>query len=78
MLEDTSAAEQLLRDSSVDYTIIDASRLSNGPATENAAIVPDSAPLQLGNSISRADVAGWLLKEAANGGHRRRGLAIAG
>ena len=77
MIKDKTAAEQLLRDSDVDYTIVHASRLANGPTTTDVSAVPDSAPLKLGNSISRADVAAWLIEAAVHGGYSRSAVAIA-
>ena len=67
-VRDKAAAEELLRASDLDWTVVHAVRLTNGPATGTAKAVPDSATLKLGNSISRADVASWML--AAATGHQ--------
>ena len=76
MMKDKSAAEQLLRDSALDYTIVYATRLGTGPAAAAVRVVSDRAQLTLANGISRTDVAAWLLDAAVNGGYSRASVAI--
>lgn len=78
MIKDKVAGEALLRASDLNWTIAHALRLSDGPATAAARILPDTATLRLGESISRADVAAWLLAAAGNEHTAaRRAVAIA-
>ena len=76
VVKDKSAGEQLLRESGLDYTIVHSTRLTNGAASGSAAIVADGQKLRLGNSISRADVAAWLLGALDDPTYTRRDLAI--
>ena len=78
VVKDKTAAEDLLRSSDLDWTIVHAVRLTNGPATGNVRVVPDRATLQMGDSIARADVAAWLLTAAADELTSHRAIAIAG
>ena len=78
VVKDKTAAEDLLRSSDLDWTIIHAVRLTNGPATGSVRVVPDGATLQMGDSIARADVAAWLLTAAADELTSHRAIAIAG
>jgi uncharacterized protein YbjT (DUF2867 family) len=75
VIKDKSAAEDLLRDSDLDWTVVHAVRLSNGPATGSAKVLPDTARLHVSSSISRADVA-TLLIDAATGPSVRGAIAI--
>jgi uncharacterized protein YbjT (DUF2867 family) len=78
LVKDKTAAEDLLRSSDLDWTIVHAVRLTNGPATGSARVVPGRATLKMGDSIARADVAAWLLTAAADESASRRAIAIAG
>ena len=78
LVKDKTAAEDLLRSSNLDWTIVHAVRLTNGPATGGARVVPGRATLKMGDSIARSDVAAWLLAEAADESASRRAIAIAG
>ena len=75
IIKDKSRAEQLLRDSTADFTILYATRLNNGPK-HSVAVVPDSVKLKLGNSVSRADVAASLLDAAVGGVPSRGSITI--
>jgi uncharacterized protein YbjT (DUF2867 family) len=77
IVRDKTTAEQLLRDSDLDVTIVHAVRLTNGPATGHANALPDAATLRLSDSISRADAAAWLLAAAADRSAHRPEVAIA-
>jgi uncharacterized protein YbjT (DUF2867 family) len=76
MLKDKATAEDLLRHSDLDYTIVYATRLGKGPASGRSKTVNDSTKLTLGDQISRADVATWLLDAIVNDSHSRSSVAI--
>jgi uncharacterized protein YbjT (DUF2867 family) len=78
MVKDKAAAEDLLRASNLDWTIVHSVRLTNGPATGRAEVVPDSAALRMSQTISRADVAAWLIAAVTDESAHRRAIAIAG
>ncbi len=65
-MRDKVAAEQVLRASDLDWTLVHAVRLSNGPATGRSRVLPDDTSIGLKTSISRADVATWLLDAATS------------
>jgi putative NADH-flavin reductase len=60
--EDKEAQEQLIRQSTLDWTIVRPSRLTKGPRTGNYRM-KSSLEFSLQSSISRADVADCLLKQ---------------
>lgn len=64
LIQDRIAAEELLRSSGLSYTVVYPVRLTNGPATGGARIAPETETLRVGDSISRTDVAAWLLAAA--------------
>ena len=53
-------------DSGLTWTVVHAVRLTNGPITARAKTLPDTATLRMSDTISRADVAAWLLSAAAD------------
>jgi len=55
--------EEVLRASRLDWTIVYATKLTNGPETE-ARVVPESEKVRLSQKISRAAVASFLLQAA--------------
>ncbi|HUA31159.1 MAG TPA: NAD(P)-binding oxidoreductase [Streptosporangiaceae bacterium] len=64
---DTRRMEDLVGRSDLDWTMVRASRLTNGPATGRYRVSPDYPP-RGGRKISRADVAnfiGAMLTEAS-------------
>ena len=77
MVRDKTTAEDLLRNSDLDWTIVHAVRLTNGPASGYAKTLPGTATLHIGDTISRADVAAWLLTAATDHAAQRRAVAIA-
>jgi uncharacterized protein YbjT (DUF2867 family) len=78
-LKDKAIAEEMLRASACDWTIIHATRLSDAAASGGASVVPPGVRLSMAQKISRADVAAWLLKEAsADTGHLRQEFALTG
>ncbi|MGX1471668.1 UNVERIFIED_CONTAM: uncharacterized protein YbjT (DUF2867 family) [Streptomyces canus] len=78
MVKDKAAAEDALRASGLDYTLVHAVRLTNGPATGAAKPLPESVTLHMGDTISRADVAAWILTALTDTTTSRRSVAIAG
>ena len=78
MVKDKAAAEDALRASDLDYTLVHAVRLTNGPATGAAKPLPESATLHMGDTISRADVAAWILTALSDTTTSHRTVAIAG
>ena len=77
IVRDKVAAEELLHLSNLDWTVVHASRLTNGPATGKAKALPANATLKMGDSISRADVAGWLLAAAVDQRAARGSVVVA-
>ncbi|WP_326835276.1 NAD(P)-binding oxidoreductase [Amycolatopsis rhabdoformis] len=78
MVRDKAAAEELLRASGLEWTIAHAVRLSNGRATGRATALPDSATLRARSTITRTDVAAWLLAALDDRATFARAVAIAG
>jgi uncharacterized protein YbjT (DUF2867 family) len=74
--KDKAAGEEVLRTSDLDWTIVYATKLTNGPKTE-PKVVPESKKVGLSQKISRADVASFLLQTATDGLYSRRGVIIA-
>ena len=76
-IKDKTAGEEVLRASSLDWTIVYPTRLTNGPETE-ARVVPESEKVRLSQTTSRAGVASFLLQAAAEDLYSRRGVVITG
>jgi uncharacterized protein YbjT (DUF2867 family) len=74
-IKDKTAGEKVLRASGLDWTIVYATVLTNGPKTE-PRVVPDTEKVGVSQRISRADVASFLLQAATNGLYRRRDVII--
>jgi len=62
--------------SDLDWTIVRPPRLTNGPVTGRYRIEDDRMP-RGGSSVSRADVAHFLLDELERGAHVRRMVGMA-
>ena len=77
MIKDKAAGEDLLRASGLDWTIVYATLLGNGPTT-GATVVPDGAKLGMSQKIARADVAAFLLDTATSPRHSRQAVTITG
>jgi uncharacterized protein YbjT (DUF2867 family) len=78
MLKDKTAGEEMLRRSDLEWTIVYASILSDGPASGSVAVVPKGAKRGLSEKISRADVAAWMVQAATGVEHSRSGVGITG
>jgi uncharacterized protein YbjT (DUF2867 family) len=78
VIKDKSAGEQLLRRSDLDWTIVYASLLNDGPANGSVTVLPEHAKRSMSEKISRADVAAWMVQAATEVQHSRRGVAITG
>lgn len=63
---DAALSEAVLRPSALDWTFIRPTQLTDGPRTGTYRVDPRRTP-KGGTSISRADVADFMLKEAAEG-----------
>lgn len=74
-IKDKGAGEEVLRTSDLDWTIVYATKLTNGPKTE-PKVVPENKKVGLSQKISRADVASFLLQTATDGLYSRRGVII--
>jgi uncharacterized protein YbjT (DUF2867 family) len=75
--EDKSRQEDVVRGSGLDWTIVRPAILTNGPAKGEEAVrtLTDLRSGQV-DSISRADVAAWCLRELANGRYRGQAPVI--
>jgi uncharacterized protein YbjT (DUF2867 family) len=78
MLKDKRAGEEMLRRSDLEWTIVYASILSDGPASGSITVLPEGAKRGLSQKISRADVAAWMVEAAAGAHHSRKGVGITG
>jgi putative NADH-flavin reductase len=75
-ISDKAQSEALLRSSGLQWTVVYAGRLANGPRTGKAREARPDETVTLKNSVSRADVAAWLLVEAVSGHHVRSDVLI--
>jgi uncharacterized protein YbjT (DUF2867 family) len=76
-IRDKAAGEDVLRASGLDWTIVYASKLTNGPKTE-PRVVPETRKVGMAQKISRADVASFLLQAATDDLYSRRSVVITG
>jgi putative NADH-flavin reductase len=75
---DKSAGEALLRHSNMRWTIVYPTTLTNGSKTTHVHVMPAGEKVGLGNKISRADVAGWILAEASEDHYVNQNVTITG
>ncbi len=78
MIKDKSAGEKALRDSDLDWTIVYASGLTDGPGGGSVVELTEGSRWSLSNRIARADVAAWLVQAATSPQTRRRTVSITG
>ena len=76
-IKDKTAGEEVLRASGLDWTIVYATLLTNGPKTE-PKVVPETEKVGTSQRISRADVASFLLQATTDGLYSRRDVVITG
>jgi uncharacterized protein YbjT (DUF2867 family) len=76
-IRDKAAGEDVLRASGLDWTIVYATKLTNGPKTE-PRVVPETRKVGMAQKISRADVASLLLQAATGDLYSRRSVVITG
>ena len=73
---DTRRMEDVVRQSGLDWTMVRATRLTDGPATGRYRVAPDYPP-RGGWKISRADVARFIAGVVTEGGWVRSAPALA-
>ena len=78
MIKDKSAGEKALRESDLDWTIVYASSLTDGPSGGHVAVLTERGRWTLSHRIARADVAAWLLRAATSPETSRRTVSITG
>ncbi|MFE4664674.1 NAD(P)-dependent oxidoreductase [Streptomyces sp. NPDC056716] len=78
IIKDKTAAEAALSASDLDWTVVHAVRLTNGPATGTAKQLSKDTTLRMGDTIARADVAAWMIAAAQDGAAHRRSVVLAG
>jgi uncharacterized protein YbjT (DUF2867 family) len=78
MIKDKSAGEKALRESNLDWTIVYASSLTNGPGAGHVAVLTEKNRWTLSHRIARADVAAWLIEAATSPQTSRRTISITG
>jgi uncharacterized protein YbjT (DUF2867 family) len=77
-IKDKIAGEQLLRQSDLDWTIVYASPLTDGPATGFVEVPVEGTKRRLWDRISRSDVAAALVQAATSPQYSRRSVGITG
>jgi putative NADH-flavin reductase len=73
--EEKEAQEQLIQQSTLDWTIVRPARLTNGPRTGNYRM-NSSLKFSLQSSISRADVADCMLRQLTDSTFRHKCLEL--
>lgn len=76
-IKDKTTGEEALRASGLDWTIVYATKLTNGPKTE-PTVVPVTTKVGMSQKISRATAASFLLQAATDGLYSRRTVIITG
>ena len=77
--DDSAEMERIVKATSFDWTIVRPPRLTNGPRTEHYAVAVDHLPKGAGGNatVSRADVAHFMLDELEQPKHVRQVVGIA-
>jgi uncharacterized protein YbjT (DUF2867 family) len=78
MIKDKSAGEKALRESDLDWTIVYASALTDGPPSGSVVVLTEGRKWSLSHRIARADVAAWLVQAATSPQTSRRSVSITG
>lgn len=76
VVRDFQSGENQLKGSNLDYTIVYATRLTNYPLDSNYRIVAESEPVGATDSISRANVAQFLLGQLKDSTYVRKSVLI--
>jgi uncharacterized protein YbjT (DUF2867 family) len=76
-IKDKAAGEDLLRASGLAWTVVYATRLTNGPKAE-PRVVPGMKNVGLSQTISRAAAASFLLRAAIEDLYPRQGILVTG
>ncbi len=76
-IKDKTTGEEALRASGLDWTIVYATKLTNGPKTESK-VIPEITKVGISHKISRAAAASFLLLAATDGLYGRRAVIITG
>lgn len=76
IVKDINSGEQQLTQSGLDYTIVYATRLTNEPLNPHYRIVDANSTVGATDSISRADVAEFLLKQLTDATYVRKTVLI--
>lgn len=76
MLDDKTAGEDLLESSELEWTIVHATLLTNGPLTGHNRILQTGETASMSNKISRADVAGFMINSLADKSTFGRSITI--
>jgi putative NADH-flavin reductase len=76
MVSDKNSGEELLKASDLDWTIVYATRLGDGPATGMTSIVSKDEKVSTKNGIDRADVAEFLVSEVKETDHIKDSVLI--
>jgi putative NADH-flavin reductase len=77
--KDSAEMEGIVKASELDWTIVRPPRLTNGTRTEHYGVANDHLPPGAGGAatVSRADVAHFMLDEVEQPAHIRRVVGIA-
>ncbi len=78
MIKDKSAGEKALRESDLDWTIVYASGLTDGPGGGSVVVLTEGSRWSLSHRIARADVAAWLVQAATSLQTSGRTVSITG
>jgi uncharacterized protein YbjT (DUF2867 family) len=76
MIKDKSAGELVLRQSGLEWTIVYASVLTDGPAVGSVVVLPEETKRRMSQRISRADVAAWMVRAASGVQYSRQSVGI--
>ncbi len=75
--KDSAEMERVVRASGLDWTIVRPPRLTNGPLTRRYGVSDDRMPRDARLTVSRADVAHFLLEELEHRAHVHRIVGMA-
>jgi len=76
IVRDINSGEDQLRKSGLDYTIVYATRLTNDPLNPHYRVVSETEKVGATDSISRADVAEFLLRQLSDTTYVRKSVLI--